>query len=89
MKQGGYPTMAFAPDGRSIVLTVGGKIHRVRTDDGADAVIPFLAKVRQEVAQPVQVSSRVDSGDVRARFIRWPTLSPDGKTLAFSALGKL
>ena len=89
MKQGGYPTMAFAPDGRSIVLTVGGKIHRVRTADGADAVVPFRAKVRQEVAQPIAVASRTDSGDVRTHFVRWPTLSPDGKTLAFSALGKL
>jgi hypothetical protein len=32
----------------------------------------------------------VDDGDqVRARLIRWPSLSPDGNALVFSALNRL
>ena len=87
--QGGFPRMAYTPDGKALVLTDGGKIHVVRLADGADRVVPFRAHVRQEVPYPVAVESRVDDGDLRAHFIRWASSSPDGTKLAFSALGKL
>ena len=87
--QGGFPRMAYTPDGKALVLTDGGKIHVVGLADGADRVVPFRAHVRQEVPHPVAVASRVDDGDVRAHFIRWASASPDGTKLAFSAVGKL
>lgn len=87
--QGGYPGMAFTPDGSTLVLTVGGKIHAVRLADGSDRIIPFRARIRQEVASVVGVSSRISDDPVSVKSIRWATTSPDGRQLAFSALGKL
>ncbi len=60
--QGGFPRMAYTPDGKALVLTDGGKIHVVGLADGADRVVPFRAHVRQEVPHPVAVASRVDDG---------------------------
>src|SRR5258706_176837 len=87
--QGGFPRMAYTPDGKALVLTDGGKIHVVRLAGGTDRVVPFRAHVRQEGPHPVAVANRVPDGDVRAHFIRWASASPDGTKLAFSAVGKL
>jgi imidazolonepropionase-like amidohydrolase len=46
--------------------------------------------VKAEIAPRVYTPVRVDDGpNVRARLVRWPTLSPDGKQLVFSAMNRL
>ena len=43
-----------------------------------------------EIAPRVYTPVRVEDGDkVRARLIRWPSLSPDGRKLLFSAMNRL
>jgi Tol biopolymer transport system component len=80
------PGYAFTPDGKSLVLSVGGKIHRIDFATGESRVVPFTAKVAAEIGPRVHFRGRVDdSGTVRARVIRWPSPSPDGTRLAFSA----
>jgi Tol biopolymer transport system component len=84
------PGYAFMPDGKSLVLPINGKIQRVELEGGKASVIPFTAKVEAEIAPRVYFQNRVDDGPtVRARLIRWPSLSPDGKRLVFSSLNKL
>jgi Tol biopolymer transport system component len=83
------PGYAFTPDSRSIIIAAGGKIHRVNVADGSDRIIPFRARVSQQVANVLRVDKRLEDGAIAARVMRWPSLSPDRRTLAFSALGKL
>ena len=47
-------------------------------------------QVQAEIAPRVYTPVRVEDGDtVRARLIRWPPLSPDGKRLVFGAMNRL
>ena len=80
------PGYAFTPDDQAIVLNYGGKIHRVDVNSGSDSVIPFEAKVSQELGPKLSFPIRVDQGPVKVRLIQAPEESPDGKQLAFSAL---
>jgi imidazolonepropionase-like amidohydrolase len=84
------PAYAFMPDGKSLIVPIDGKIQRVDFASGKASVIPFTAKVEAEIAPRVYFQNRVDDGpNVRARLIRWPAESPDGKRLVFSSLNKL
>ena len=84
------PGYTFMPDGKSLIVPINGKVQRVDFESGKAAVIPFTAKVEAEIADRVYSKIRVDDGaSVRARLIRWPALSPDGKRLVFSSLNKL
>jgi len=84
------PGYAFMPDGKSLLVPIGGKIHRVDFQTGKSAIVPFTAKVQAEIGPRLSFQSRVDDSPVvRARLIRWPVLAPDGKRLAFSSLNKL
>ena len=52
--------------------------------------MPFSAGVEAEIAPRVYTPVRVEDGrPVRARLIRWPSLSPDGRRLVFSAMNRL
>jgi Tol biopolymer transport system component len=84
------PRYDFMPDGRSIVVPVAGKLQRVDLETGAATPIPFTARVQVEVAPRAYSEIRIDDGpQVRARLVRWPRVSPDGRRLAFSALNHL
>ena len=84
------PRYDFLPDGRSIVVPVAGKLQRIDVDSGRATPIPFTAHVQAEVAARAYSQVRVDDGaQVRARLIRWPRVSPDGRRLVFSAMNHL
>ncbi|MBI4473881.1 MAG: PD40 domain-containing protein, partial [Acidobacteria bacterium] len=84
------PGYAFMPDGGSLIVPVNGKIQRIDFATGRRTPIPFTARVEAEVGPRVYFQSRLDdSPNVRVRLIRWPTQSPDGSKLAFSALNRI
>ncbi len=84
------PGYAFTPDGKSLVVPIGGKIHRVNVADGSSQVIPMTVPVKAEIAPRVYTPVRMEDGDrVRARLVRWPTISPDGTRVVFSAMNRL
>ena len=87
---GVFPGYAFTPDGTAIVATAEGKIFRFGLDaTGARSAIPFTAKIEQTLTTSLHTPRRRGVEDVRARIVRWPVESPDGRTLVFSALGHL
>ena len=86
---GAYPAFQWTPDGAGIVVTFGGKLHRVTVATGTADTIPFTAPVEQVVERALHFRYRIADDSLRARVIRWPVLSPDGRTLVFSALGSL
>ena len=83
------PGYAFTPDSKSLLLTIGGKIHRLALDSGEDMIIPFQATVSRELGPKLNFQTRVDQGPVQARLIQNAVGSPDGSQVAFSALGHL
>jgi Tol biopolymer transport system component len=84
-----FPGYAFLPDGKEVVYNQDGKIRRLNLATGTETVIPFTAKVSQELGPKLDFPQRVEEGPVKARLIQDPVESPDGKQLAFSALTRL
>ena len=83
------PGYAFTPDSKDVVVSYGGKIHRVQVATGEASEVPFTAKVSQDLGPQLKFASRVEEGPVKARLIQAPVQSPDGKQIVFSSLTNL
>jgi Tol biopolymer transport system component/imidazolonepropionase-like amidohydrolase len=82
------PGYAFLSNGQELIASYGGKIHRIGLNDGQDRIIPFTVHVSQALGPKLDFPTRVDDGPtLQARLLQDPVESPDGKRLAFSALG--
>ncbi|HEX8499689.1 MAG TPA: amidohydrolase family protein [Pyrinomonadaceae bacterium] len=85
---GTYPGYAWAPDGRSIVITAEGKLVRVDVAAKKASPIPFTAHVTQKITEAVRSPVKVAPGRERARLLRWAQRGPGGRVF-YSALGKI
>ncbi|HKQ61403.1 MAG TPA: amidohydrolase family protein [Candidatus Polarisedimenticolaceae bacterium] len=83
------PGYAFLPGGRELVLAYDGKIRRLDLASGTAREIPFHVSAQLDLGPRLYYPLRVEEGPVRSRLIQDPSLSPDGKRLAFSALTHL
>jgi Tol biopolymer transport system component len=83
------PGYAFTPDGSAVIVPRNGGLHRVDVASGRVTEVPFTAKVRKELGPRLYSPYRLGLGPVKARLIRDPTLSPDGRRLAFSAFTRV
>ncbi len=83
------PRYAFTPDGEAVIFAHEGRIRRVALDTGEATVIPFTADVRLVAGPSLRRELADDEGPVRARLIRNPSQSPDGKLLVFSAFARI
>ncbi len=86
---GAYPAYAWTPDGKALVLGIGGKLHRLDVATNDTTLIPFTAEVEQVVERALHFNHRITDGAFTVHDIRWPVVSPDGSTLVFEALGAL
>ncbi|MEM6879017.1 MAG: amidohydrolase, partial [Bacteroidota bacterium] len=89
---GAYTGYDWTPDDKYIVIWANGKIMKVNTDPMAEEEakeIPFTAEVEIQVAETRRQANPVHTDDVDVNVIRHLTTSPDGNTLAFSAVGHL
>lgn len=85
-----FPGYDFSPDGRSLIVLIDGRIKRVDFATGQATDVPFTANVEAEIGPRVHFNYRVDdSPTVKARLIRYPAISPDGKRVVFSAFNRL
>ena len=82
------PGYAFAPDGESVYVAFGGRIHRLGVRDSSDTVIPFSADVALAITPRLELPLRVDTGAVRARRLQHLAVAADGR-VAFSALARI
>jgi len=83
------PGYSFTPDGKDLILCFDGKIQRLNIESGAARMIPFSAKVEQDLGPLMRFQRRVEEGPVRSRLIQDPAISPNGKRVAFSAMTHL
>ncbi|MBC8646595.1 MAG: PD40 domain-containing protein [Thermoanaerobaculia bacterium] len=86
---GVYPAMAWAPDGRSIVLWSGGKIRRVDRETGGVATVPFHVKDTRKMAPAARFPVEVAPPRFPVRMLRWVQVSPSGNQVVYQALGRL
>ena len=86
---GVFPGYAFTPDGKALVASAENKLWRFDLATGARSPIPFHARVDQTVTEALRGPRSAVTDEVRARVLRWASLSPDGKTLAFQAFGQI
>jgi Tol biopolymer transport system component len=84
-----FPGYAFTPDGKALIVGGHGRIERIDIASGTRSNIAFTAKVDAELGALQAPDIRQETGPVRARLIQTPVLSPDGRTIAFSALGRV
>jgi imidazolonepropionase-like amidohydrolase/Tol biopolymer transport system component len=84
-----YPQYAWTPDGRSLVIWGEGKIWRVDASSGKAATIPFTARIEQTINDAVRFPQKVFADEFPVRMLRDVRVSPDGKLVVYSALGKL
>jgi imidazolonepropionase-like amidohydrolase/Tol biopolymer transport system component len=86
---GTYPGYAWMPDGRSLVIWAQGKLWRVDATTGAQANIPFTATVKQTLTEAVRFPQQVAPDQFDVKLLRWVSVSPDQRRVAYTALGKL
>ena len=83
------PLFEFTGDNSAVVVAIDGQITRVDIESGRRKNVPFQAKIRKTLSDPVEASISVDSQSRWARQLRWTSFSPNGSSVAFSALGKV
>jgi imidazolonepropionase-like amidohydrolase/Tol biopolymer transport system component len=86
---GVYPQYAWLPDNKSIVIWGEGKIWRVDVAAATGQEIPFTAHVEQTVNDAVRFPQKIFAPEFAVKMLRDVATSPDGKQVAYSALGHL
>ncbi len=86
---GVYPNFDWMPNNEEIVFWAGGKINKINIKNYNHSIIPFTADVTLQIAETVHFDNPVAPEEFDVKVIRHATTSPDGKTVIFSALGKL
>ncbi len=84
-----YPQYSWTPDGRAIVIWGEGKIWKVDVATGRGQPIPFTVKIEQTVNDALRFPQKVHPDQMPARMLRDVRVSPDGRMVVYSALGKL
>jgi len=84
-----YPQYAWTPDAKAIVVWGRGKIWRVDVASRRGVEIPFTARVEQAINQALRFPQEVHPAEFPVRMLRDVVTSPDGKRVAYSALGHL
>jgi Tol biopolymer transport system component len=87
---GVLPGMAFTPDSKHLLVSYGGKIHRIDIQTLEAREIPFEVDVALEIGARLEFKFPIgDEAEALVTQIRDAVPSPDGKKLAFTALDKL
>ncbi|MFM7204556.1 MAG: amidohydrolase family protein [Myxococcota bacterium] len=86
---GVYPSMAWTPDGKSLVFWAGGKLQRIEVESRSVSTIPFRVRDRRTLIDAVRTPQEVAPERARTRMVRHVRVSPDGQQVVFQALGYL
>ncbi|MEZ4417033.1 MAG: amidohydrolase family protein [Gemmatimonadota bacterium] len=83
------PGYDWTPDGSAIVINQGGKIRRLDVATGNVGTIEFSARVQRTVSEQTRADFRIGDGAFPVKFTRWHAASPDGRRVAFQAVGRI
>lgn len=82
-----YPNFSWTPDNTEIVFWAGGKINKINVTDLKVTEIPFEVNTSIKIAKALEFDTPAFKEEFSSKVIRNAVTSPDGKTLAFNALG--
>ncbi|HEX2168220.1 MAG TPA: hypothetical protein VHG09_13380, partial [Longimicrobiales bacterium] len=86
---GTYSGYDWTPDGDAIVIWAKGGLWRVDAESGAPTRIPFTAQVSQRLTDAVRFPQEVAPNEFDVKMLRWVSVSPDQRRVAYTALGRL
>jgi Tol biopolymer transport system component/imidazolonepropionase-like amidohydrolase len=86
---GVYPTMAWTPDAKSIVLWAKGKLARVDVASGKAAPIPFHVQTSRTLAPVRREKHAVAPSEFDVKCLRSVRVSPREDRVVYQALGYL
>jgi Tol biopolymer transport system component len=84
-----FPGYAWFPDEKHIAIWAQGKLMKVDVETGAATPIPFRARIRQRIVEPVRFEQDLAPAQVQVRAVRDLAVSPDEKVTVFTALNRL
>lgn len=84
---GVYPRFAFTPDNQSIIIYALGGFHNIALSSGTATPIPFHLKDTRTIQQAVRFPVDVAPTQFDVRMLRNVLVRPDGKQVAYNALG--
>lgn len=84
---GVYPTFAWMPGDREIVIYAQGKLRRVDVAKGRATEIPFHVKDARKVQDAVRFPVEVAPTEFAVKALRSVAVSPKGDMVAYQALG--
>lgn len=84
------PGFSWTPDNKSIVISYGGKIHKINVNTKEASEIPFRVNSSIELGPELDFDYPIsDDAEFTVTQIRDIAPSPDGKQLAFTALNEV
>lgn len=86
---GVYPTMSWTADNNEILFWANGKINKLDVESKSVEQIPFTVKTERAVQPAVRFTQDLDKDVFDVKMLRMAQVSPDGKKVAFEALGKI
>jgi Tol biopolymer transport system component len=84
---GPYPAIAWHPDGRRVILSVGGHLTAVDVETGQSRRIEFTAPVVRSMTATLKFKTEEPRERAMTRSARWAGRTADG--ILFEALGDL
>ena len=90
--QDSSPRFAVAADNKTLYVGDNGKIWKIALPHGSRKPLPFQARVRLEIQEPVPPPKPIlgsPGSSAPPRIIWDPRLSPDGRIVVFGAAGYL
>ena len=86
---GTYPNFSWMPGDKEIVFWNKGQLHKIEIASLQVTNIPFTIAASIPIAKTVHFNNPIADSEFTARVIRHAVTSPDGKSMAFNALGHL
>ena len=86
---GVYTNFSWTPNDDGIVFWSGGKINNINLNTLQVNNIPFQVDAKLKIAKAIEFDTPVAPDTFNAQVIRHVKTSPDGKSIAFNALGYL
>jgi len=84
---GVYPAMCWTADSKNVLFWAGGKINKLNVASKDVQVIPFEVTQEKSINKTLRFTKNIDQEKFDIKMLRNVEVSPDGKQVAYEALG--